>query len=145
MSRDEDLIKDILSKYRTIAIIGLSRDPEKDSYRVARYLAEHGFKIIPVNPNADVILGEKCYASLPEIPADKQKMIEIVNIFRPPGEVPGIVEQAIQLRRFHGKPHVIWAQLGIINERAAGMAKDAGFVVIMDRCIMREHIRLFKK
>ncbi|MEM2639347.1 MAG: CoA-binding protein, partial [Candidatus Bathyarchaeia archaeon] len=88
MSGDEDLIKDILSKYRTIAIIGLSRDPEKDSYRVARYLAEHGFKIIPVNPNADVILGEKCYASLPEIPADKQKMIEIVNIFRPPGEVP---------------------------------------------------------
>ncbi|MCX8171007.1 MAG: CoA-binding protein [Candidatus Bathyarchaeota archaeon] len=145
MGGEEDLIKDILTRYKIIAIVGLSRSPQKDSYRVAKYLVEHGFKIIPVNPNADEILGEECYASLLEIPIEKQRAIEVVDIFRPPNEVPRIVEQAIQLRKLHNKPHVIWMQLGIVNEHAASMAKDAGFVVIMDRCIMREHRLLFKE
>lgn len=84
MGGERDLIKDILSKHKVVAIVGLLRKPQKDSYRVARYLVEHGFKIVPVNPNADEILGEKCYSSLLETPVEKRRIIEVVDIFRPP-------------------------------------------------------------
>jgi predicted CoA-binding protein len=140
----EDLRK-ILSKYKNVAVVGLSRDPSKDSHRVAKYLKENGFHIIPVNPTADEILGEKSYKSLLEMPAEIQKTLEIVDIFRPSHEVLPIIEQAIQLRKRYGLPHVVWMQLGIINEEAAEKAREEGLTVIMDKCIMREHKRLFQK
>ncbi|MGQ9507109.1 MAG: CoA-binding protein [Candidatus Bathycorpusculaceae bacterium] len=135
-------LRKILSEYGTVAVVGLSRDPSKDSHKVAKYLKEHGFRIIPVNPTADEILGEKSYKSLLEMPEEIQKTLEIVDIFRPSDEVLPIVEQAIQLRKRHGMPHVVWMQLGIINEKAAEKARKAGLIVIMDKCIMREHKRL---
>jgi predicted CoA-binding protein len=136
-------IRDILTKYKTIAVVGLSRDPDKDSYRVSAYLKKHGFRIIPVNPFADEILGEKSYKSLLDIPAEIQKTIEIVDIFRPAKDVPPIVEQAVKLKEAHGKPSVVWMQLGIVNEQAAETAKKAGLTVIMDKCMMVEHKRFF--
>jgi predicted CoA-binding protein len=135
-------IKEILTKYKTVAVVGLSREPGKDSHRVSAYLKQHGFHIIPVNPFADEILGEKSYKSLLEIPPEIQKTIEIVDIFRPSKDVPPIVEQAIKLKTMHGKLVVVWMQLGIVNEEAAEAAKQAGLTVVMDRCMMVEHRRL---
>jgi hypothetical protein len=134
-------IKEILTKYRTVAVVGLSREPDKDNYRVSAYLKEQGFRIIPVNPFADEVLGEKSYKNLLDIPVEIQKTIEIVDIFRPAKDVPPIVEQAIKLRKMYGKLIVVWMQLGIINAQAAEMAKQAGLIVVMDKCMMIEHRR----
>lgn len=125
--------------------MGLSRDPTKDSYRVAQYLKTHGFQIIPVNPTAEEILEEKCYKSLLDVPVNIQKTIEIVDIFRPSNEVSQIVEQAIRLKKMHGVLAIVWMQLGIIDEEAAEMAKKAGLTVVIDKCMMQEHRRLFSK
>ena len=125
-------------------MVGLSREPGKDSYRVAAYLKKHGYHIVPVNPFADEVLGERSYKSLLDIPVGVQKQIDLVDIFRRPEDVPPIVEQAVKLREKHGKPCVIWMQLGIINKKAAAAARKAGLTVVMDKCIMQEHKRLFK-
>jgi predicted CoA-binding protein len=135
-------IKKILTKYKTIAVVGLSRELGKDSHRVSAYLKNHGFRIIPVNPFADEVIGEKSYKSLLDIPPEIQKTIEVVDIFRPSKDVPLIVEQAIKLKKMHGKPYVVWMQLGIVNEQAAEAAEKAGLIVVMDRCMMIEHKRL---
>jgi len=136
-------IKEILTKCKTVAVVGLSRDPEKDSYRVSTYLKKHGFRIVPVNPFADEVLGEKSYKSLVDIPAEIQKTIDVIDVFRPAEDVPHIVEQAVKLKARHGKPIVVWMQAGIVNEQAAETAKKAGFTVVMDKCMMVEHMRLF--
>jgi predicted CoA-binding protein len=141
LSRNE--IRDILAGYKVVAVVGLSRQPDKVSYEVGKYLKEHGFRIIPVNPFADEVLGERSYKSLLDVPVEIQKTIEIVDIFRPAKDVLSIVEQAILLKGMHGKPSVVWMQSGIVNERAAEMAKRAGLTVVMDRCIMQEHHQLF--
>jgi hypothetical protein len=138
----ENQIKDILKKYNVIAVVGLSKEPEKDSHRVSAYLKQHGYHIIPVNPFADEVLGEKSYPSLLDVPSEIQKTIEIVDIFRPAKDVPPIVEQAITLKALYGKPFVVWIQLGIVNEEAAEAARRAGLIVVMDKCLMVEHHRL---
>ncbi len=127
---------------KTIAIVGLSRDHNKDSYKVANYLKENGYRIIPINPFANKILDEKCYKNLLNIPEEVQKTIEVIDIFRPSQDVLPIVEQAIQLKQKHGKPRFIWMQLGIINNQAAELAEKAGLEVIMNKCMMMEHKRL---
>ncbi len=134
--------KEILTKYKTVAVVGLSKDPSKDSHRVAEYLKNHDFHIIPINPFADEILGEKSYKSLSNIPVNIQKAVEIVDIFRPSEDVLPIVKQAIQLKKLQGVPYVVWMQLGIINEQAAEKARKAGLTVVMDKCMMQEHRRL---
>ena len=132
-------IRKILKENKTIAVVGLSRYPEKESREVASYLKENGYKIIPVNPYANKILGEKSYANLLEIPLDIQKQIEIVDIFRPAKDVAPIVDQAIKIRKKFGIPHVIWMQKGIVNEQVANTARNAGLTVVMDKCIKQEH------
>lgn len=139
---ENEKIIEILQNSKTIAVVGCSREPEKDSYRVAKYLQEQGFKIIPVNPFAEEILGEKCYKSLLEIPERIQKEIEIVDIFRPSKDVPQIVEQAVEMKTKCGKPEVIWMQLGIMNESAAEKAEEAGIEVVANKCMMIEHRKI---
>ena len=117
--------------------MGLSRNSNKASYRVAQYLQSVGYHIIPVNPSADEILGETSYKSLLDVP----ETIDIVDIFRPSEDVLDIVEQAIAIKNRVGSPKVIWMQLGIVNEDADRRAKEAGFTVVMDRCMMIEHRR----
>jgi len=141
----EDEIKNVLKKYRTVAIVGLSKDPAKDSYMVAQFLKSKGWRIIPINPFADEVLGEKCYKSLLDLPEDTQKTIEVVDIFRPSQDVPPIVDQAIQLKEKNGKPYMVWMQLGIVNEEAAARAREAGLTVVMDRCMKIESERLEKE
>lgn len=135
-------IEEILTKYKTVGIIGLSRDPSKDSHSVATYLQTQGYKIIPINPTTKEVLGEKSYKTLLDIPPQIQKTIEIVDIFRPSEDVPSIVEQAIKLKEKNDKPYVIWMQLGIINEQAAAIARAAGLEVVMNRCMRQEHKKL---
>jgi hypothetical protein len=139
----EDIVKEILTEYRTVAVVGLSGDPSRPSYVVAEYLKNHGFHVIPVNPFVDEILGEKSYKSLLEMPVEVQKTIEIVDVFRRAEEISPIVEQSIELKKLYGVPYVVWMQLGIVNEEAAKMARRASLIVVMDKCMRQEFHRLF--
>jgi len=122
-------IRDIL-KLKTVAVVGLSPKPERPSYRVASYLKSHGYRIIPVNPGQQEILGEKCYRSLKEIPG----AVEVVDVFRRSEEVPPIVDEAIAI-----KAKALWLQDGVINEESAKKAEEAGLLVVMDDCMLRQH------
>jgi thioredoxin len=141
----EEEIKNALEKYKTVAVVGLSDDPSKPSYIVANFLKSRGWRIVPVNPFVEQVLGEKSYKSLLDLPEDVQKTVEVVDIFRPSKDVLPIVDQAIQLKNRNGKPHMIWMQLGIFNEEAAAKAREAGLAVIMDRCMKIEIERLEKE
>ena len=123
-------IKEILEKYKSIAVVGLSSQTWRPSYSVSQYMQSVGYRIVPVNPNEAEVLGEKAYASLDDVPDP----IEIVDIFRRSEFVPDIVESAI--RR---KARVIWMQVGVVHEAAAERARAAGLEVVMDRCILIEH------
>jgi thioredoxin 1 len=125
-----------------VAIVGLSKDPSRESYDVAKFLKSRGYHIVPINPSADQILGEKSYPSLLDLPEEMKQSIEIVDIFRRPEDVPPIVDQAIELRKKYGKPHVIWMQLDIVNEEAAKKGEAAGLTVIMNHCMRIERQRL---
>jgi hypothetical protein len=138
----QDQIREILRKAKTIAVVGLSKKPEKDSCRVSAYLQQHGYRIIPVNPFVDEVLGEKSYKSLLDIPVEIQKTIDIVDIFRKPENIPPVVEQVIALKTMFGRAFVVWLQLGIVNEQAAEAARKVGLVVVMDKCLMVEHQHL---
>jgi uncharacterized protein len=125
-----DPIFDILTKYKTIAVVGLSSNPTRPSYGVTEYMQSAGYHIIPVNPNETDVLGEPSYTSLAEVP----QKIEIVNVFRRPEEVPPVVDAAIR-----AGAKVIWMQLGIVNQAAAERAQAAGLTVVMDACLLIEH------
>ena len=127
-------IKEILEKYKTIAVVGLSSHPWRASFSVSRYMQSAGYRIIPVNPLETEVLGEKAYPTLDDIP----EPFEIVDIFRRPEYVPDIVEAAIRCGA-----HVIWMQLGVVNEAAAARGRAAGLEVVMDRCILQDHMQYF--
>lgn len=131
---DDRQMKELLAKSKTIAVVGLSDKPDRDSYRVAQYMQEKGYRIIPVNPRIETVLGEKAYPDLASIP----EQVDIVNVFRRSEETPGVVKDALPK-----KPVAIWLQLGVMNEEAAALAQSEGVPVIMDRCIKIEHNRLF--
>ena len=129
-----DEIREIFANTKTIAVLGLSPDPSKASHRVAKYLQEQGFKIVPIYPKEDEILGEKVYRSLAEIPFE----IDMVDIFRKPNALPMVAEACLE----RGDVKVFWAQKGIVNNEAALKAREAGAVVVMDKCIKQEHEKL---
>jgi len=131
-----DEVKEIFGMVKTIAVLGLSPEPEKDSHRVARYLQSKGFKIIPVYPKEETILGEKVYRSLAEIP----EPVDMVNIFRKPDALGAIADACIA----RGDVKVFWAQKGIVNNEAAQKAKDAGMRVVQNQCSMVDHRTLFQ-
>jgi predicted CoA-binding protein len=136
-----DTIQRALSS-KTIAIVGLSKDPTKPSYDVASYLRANGFRIVPVNPNADVILGQTSYKSLLDIPDEIKRKLDVVDIFRRQEDVLTVVEEAVQIHDNYRRPYVVWMQLGIVNQAAARRAIDSGLDVIMNRCMKIEHARL---
>jgi len=136
-----DTIQRALSS-KIIAVVGLSKDPTKPSYDVASYLRANGFMIIPVNPTADMILGEKSYKSLSDLPDEIKRELDVVDVFRRSEDVAGVVEEAIRIHDSYHRPYVVWMQLGIINQTAAKMAENSGLDVVMDRCMKIEHARL---
>jgi uncharacterized protein len=130
-----ETIRDVLTETRTWAVVGCSPDPRRDSHRIAHLLRSRGFRVIPVNPNADEVLGERCYASVGEIPADE--VVEVVDIFRRADAAGAHVDEAIA-----AGARAVWMQLGVIDEAAAQRALDAGLLVVMNRCPAIELPRL---
>lgn len=131
INANNDEIRSIFSEVKTIAVLGLSPDPTKDSYRVAQYLQSAGYTIIPVYPKEELILGEKVYRSLEEIPFS----VDMVNIFRKPDALNAIVDSCVA----RGDVKVFWAQKGIVNNEAAERAQNAGMKVVQNHCSMVEH------
>lgn len=127
-------LRRILKNNHTIAVVGLSADWYRPSYFAAKYMQEHGFRIIPVNPKYDEILGEKCYPNLKAIP----EAVDIVDVFRKPDDCVPIAEDAVAIGA-----KVLWLQLGVVNEEAARVAEAGGLEVVMDRCVKIEYARLF--
>jgi uncharacterized protein len=136
MNPTTDPIMEILTKYKTIAVVGLSSNPSRASFEVTEYMQGAGYKIIPVNPNETEVLGEKSYARLEDVPEE----IEIVNVFRRAEDVPPVVEGAIKIGA-----KVVWMQLGIENASAAERARAAGLIVVEDACVLVEHRRRVKQ
>ena len=134
MNDDINTLRRILKESRTIAVVGLSANWWRPSYFAAKYLQEHGYRIIPVNPQYQEVLGEKCYPNLRAIP-DK---VDVVDCFRKSDEIPPLADDAIAIGA-----KVLWMQIGVINRAAAEKAQKAGLEVIMDRCIKMEHCRWF--
>jgi len=132
--KNADPIRELLSRVKTIAVVGLSDSPMRPSYGVSAYMQGQGYRIIPVNPQIAESLGQKSYPSLLDIPPDLARQIDLVDVFRRSEFVDELVEQAIQL-----KIPSIWLQEEVINERAAEKARQAGMFVVMDRCILKEH------
>ena len=133
MMQNEPTLSDALNNSKTLAVVGLSDDNLRPSYMVAKYMQDHGYRIIPVNPKCDEILGEKCYPSLSAIP----EPIDLVDVFRKPADALVVAEEAIAIGA-----KTLWLQIGVVNEEAKKLAEAAGITVIMDRCIKIEHARL---
>lgn len=133
MNPSDAQIRQILETACTIAIVGLSDKPDRDSYHVAEYLRDHGYHIIPVNPTVESVLGEKSHACV----ADIQEPVDIVDVFRKPDAMVAVVADAIE-----SGARVLWMQLGVVNHEAAEKAEAAGLQVVMDRCMKIEHRRL---
>lgn len=131
--RSDSEIREILSM-KNVAVVGMSKNPEKDAHKIPKYLMNSGYNVIPVNPTADEILGKKCYKNLREIPGN----VDIVDVFRPSEDVPPIVKDAIAKG-----VKVVWMQSGISNEEATKEASEKGIKVVYNRCVMKEHRRLF--
>lgn len=129
---EPDLIRTLLTRPATVAVIGLSPDPGKPSHYVPAYMQQHGYRILPVNPAVDTILGETCYPTLTALPVKP----DIVNVFRLPKHIPAIVDEMLELGLSN-----LWVQSGIVNLEAAAKAEAGGIHVVMDRCIMVEHRR----
>ena len=134
MTDDIPTIRRILKENHTIAMVGLSADWYRPSYFAAKYLQDHGFRVIPVNPRYEEILGEKSYARVQDIP----EPVDVVDCFRRPSDIPPLADAAIEVGA-----RVLWMQLGIVNEEAAAKARDAGLEVIMNRCMKIEFARMF--
>ena len=132
VNRLGDPSADILSKYKTIAVVGLSSNPRRPSHEVSEYMQRAGYRIIPVNPNETEVLGERSYARLEDVP----ESVDVVNVFRRTEEVPTVVESAIRVGA-----KVVWMQLGIENQEAAEKARAAGLAVVENACILIEHRR----
>ena len=131
---DSDKIRRILRNSRTIAVVGLSAQWHRPSYFAAKYMQEHGYRVIPVNPMYDEILGEKCFKSLRDIPHP----VDVVDCFRKSAEIPAIAEEAVAIGA-----RVLWMQLGVENPAARRIAESAGLEVVENRCVKIEHGRFF--
>lgn len=133
-------LKSVLDTAETIAVVGCSDNPSRTSYAIAQYLQNHGYRIVPVNPNVDTVLGETAYPDLPSIPQDVA--VDVVDIFRAPQHTADMVRTAIERSEATGRTPVIWTQLGVSAPEARSVAAEAGFPYVRNRCIKVEHARL---
>jgi predicted CoA-binding protein len=130
---------EVLKKSKTIAVVGASKNPEKEAYAVPLYLKEHGYRIVPVNPTAAEILGEKAYPSLRDLPEKLGMMVDVVEVFRPSDELPQVALQAVEMKARLGRSLVFWAQLGLENEEAKHILETNGIRYVMDACMRTVH------
>jgi predicted CoA-binding protein len=130
---------DVMRKYRIIAVVGASKNPEKEAYSVPAYLRAHGYTIVPVNPTTDSIDGLKAYPSLSEIPMELAREVEVVEVFRPSEEFPQVARQVAEMKKKTGRPFVFWGQLHLENEEAKQILAGAKVDYVMDKCMRVEH------
>lgn len=135
---DINTLRRILNDCRVIAVVGLSANWHRPSFFAAKYMQEHGYRVIPVNPQYQEVLGEKCYASLRDLPANLADKVDMVDVFRKTADVLPIAEDAVAIGA-----RVLWQQLGVRNQAAADLARARGLESVMDRCVKIEHGRLF--
>ncbi len=128
-----------MTKYRTVAVVGASKNPEKEANTVPAYLMDHGYNIIPVNPTTDTVLGLKSYPSLADIPSELAKKVEVVDVFRPSEEFPQVAKQVVEMKKRTGRPYVFWGQLGLENDEAKKILAEAKVDYVMDKCMRVEH------
>jgi len=133
---------DVMRKYKFIAVVGASKNPEKEANTVPAYLQRHGYTVVPVNPTADSILGVKAYPSLADIPQEVAEKVEVVDVFRPSEDLPQVAEQVAAMKKRTGRPYVFWGQLGLENDEAKKLLSDAKVDYVMDRCMRVEHGRI---
>ncbi len=126
---------EVLRKYHVIAVVGASKNPEKDANTVPAFMKEKGYTIIPVNPTADQILGEKAYPTLLDLPAGVANRIDVVDVFRPSEELPEVARQVIEMKKRYGRPFIFWAQLGLESEEAKQALSGAGIPYVMNSCM----------
>jgi predicted CoA-binding protein len=130
---------EVLEQCKTIAVVGASKNPEKEAHTVPLYLQEHGYRIIPVNPTASEILGERAYPSLLDVPEEVGRMVDVVEVFRPSDELPQVAFQAAEMKRRYGRPLVFWAQQGLESEEAKAILERNGIQYVMDACMRAVH------
>lgn len=130
---------EVIRKYRFIAVVGASKSPEKEAYTVPAYLQRSGFRIVPINPTAESIHGERAYPSLSSLPDELARKVEVVEVFRPSEELPQVAAQAVEMKKRTGRPYVFWAQQGIENEEAKKVLGSAGVDYVMDACMRTVH------
>ncbi len=133
---------EVMRKYKFIAVVGASKNPEKDANTVPAYLMNHGYTIVPVNPTTDSVLGLKAYPSLAELPEVVGGKVEVVDVFRPSEEFPQVAIQVAEMKKRTGRPFVFWGQLGLENEEAKKILSDAKIDYVMDKCMRIEHGKL---
>ena len=130
---------DVMRKYRVIAVVGASKNPEKEAFTVPAYLKEHGYSIIPINPTTGSVDGVKAYPSLAELPDELARSVEVVDVFRPSEELPQVAQQVVEMKKRTGRPFVFWGQLGLENDEAKKILKDANVEYVMDECMRVVH------
>jgi len=136
---------DVLKLSKTIAVVGASKNPEKEANSVPGYLKRHGYRIIPVNPTATEIWGEKSYPSLIDLPGDVARAVDVVEVFRPSEELPGVAIQAAEMKSRYGRPRFFWAQQGLESEEAGRILEKSEIGYVMDCCMRTIHRNYFKK
>lgn len=130
---------EVMKRYRAIAVVGASKNSEKEAYTVPLYLKQRGYTIIPVNPTSDSILGERAYPSLRDLPPSVASDVEVVEVFRPSEELPAIARQAVEMKKQYGRPLVFWAQLGLESDEAKKLLEANGIAYVMNACMRVVH------
>ncbi|MDA4136897.1 MAG: CoA-binding protein [Thaumarchaeota archaeon] len=130
---------EVMKTVRTIAVVGASKNPEKEAHSVPRFLKDNGYRIIPINPTATEIFGEKAFPDLLSLPPEVAVQVEAIEVFRPSDELPGVARQVVELSKRHGKRYIVWAQLGLENDEAKRILDEAGIPYVMDACMRVVH------
>ncbi len=130
---------EVLRAHKVIAVVGASKNPEKEAHTVPAYLREHGYRVIPINPTADMIFGERAYPSLASLPDQLAKEVEVVEVFRPSGELPEVARQVVEMSKKHGKSYVFWSQTGLENDEAKAILSEGQVPYVMNACMRVVH------
>jgi predicted CoA-binding protein len=130
---------EVMRANRVIAVVGASKNPEKEAHTVPAYLREHGYRVIPINPTADMILGEAAFPSLASLPDKLAKEVEVVEVFRPSGELPEVARQVVEMSKKHGRRYVFWSQTGLENDEAKAILSGGKVPYVMNACMRVVH------
>lgn len=131
--------EEVMKTQKVIAVVGASKNPEKEANAVPQYLKEHGYRIIPINPSAETIIGERAYPSLASLPDSVAREVEVVDVFRPSEELAGVARDVVSLSKRVGTPYVFWAQLGLKSDDAMKVLEEAELPYVMDACMKMVH------